>query len=61
MTDDSRAFCGEVLEKAGVAITPGLDFDPARGGGTVRFSYARTTAEIEEGIRRLEGFSRAGS
>lgn len=56
ITDDSRAFCAEILEKAGVAVTPGLDFDPDRGAGTLRFSYARATADIEEGLRRLTEF-----
>ncbi len=56
ITDDSRAFCAEILEKAGVAVTPGLDFDPDRGAGTLRFSYARSTADIEEGLRRLTEF-----
>src|SRR6056297_1067364 len=56
LTDDSRAFATEILEKAGVAVTPGLDFDPARGGGTIRFSYARATADIEEGLERLRRF-----
>ncbi|KNG95293.1 pyridoxal phosphate-dependent aminotransferase [Pseudaestuariivita atlantica] len=55
-TDDSLAFCAEVLEKAGVAITPGLDFDPVRGNRTVRFSYAGATEDIEEGLRRLAAF-----
>lgn len=56
LTDDSRAFAAEILEQAGVAVTPGLDFDPARGAGTIRFSYARSTADIEEGLRRLTQF-----
>lgn len=58
-TDDSRAFAAEILEKAGVAVTPGLDFDPARGHATLRFSYARSTADIEEGLRRLKVFMSA--
>ncbi|WP_298499842.1 aminotransferase class I/II-fold pyridoxal phosphate-dependent enzyme [uncultured Maritimibacter sp.] len=58
-TDDSRAFAAEVLEKAGVAITPGMDFDPDRGRTTVRFSYARSTADIEEGLARLQAFMAA--
>jgi len=58
MTDDSRAFCAEILEQAGVAVTPGLDFDAARGAGTIRFSYARATADITEGLARLERFMR---
>ncbi len=55
-TDDSRAFAAEILETAGVAVTPGLDFDPARGHHTLRFSYARSTEDIEEGLRRLKAF-----
>ncbi|MBY6004741.1 aminotransferase class I/II-fold pyridoxal phosphate-dependent enzyme [Salipiger bermudensis] len=56
LTDDSRAFAAEILDKAGVAVTPGLDFDPERGHGTLRFSYARSSADIEEGLARLAQF-----
>lgn len=56
LTDDSRSFAAELLEKAGVAVTPGLDFDPVRGAATLRFSYARSTADIEEGLARLKAF-----
>lgn len=56
ITEDSRAFAAEVLEEAGVAVTPGLDFDPLRGHRTLRFSYARSTADIEEGLTRLKDF-----
>ncbi|AEI93611.1 pyridoxal phosphate-dependent aminotransferase [Roseobacter litoralis] len=59
MTDDSRAFAAETLEQAGVAVTPGLDFDPLRGHQTLRFSYARSTADIAEGLARLEAFMQA--
>ncbi len=55
-SDDSLAFAAEILEQAGVAVTPGLDFDPGRGGRFLRFSYARSTADIEEGLARLAGF-----
>ena len=55
-TQDSPAFCAEVLAKAGVAITPGVDFDPARGHAWVRFSYARATEDIKEGIERLRRY-----
>lgn len=62
LTDDSRAFAAEILDEAGVAVTPGLDFDAARGHGTLRFSYARASEDIREGLRRLAAFmaSRAG-
>ena len=53
---DSRGFCDEILEGAGVAITPGLDFDPKRGHQTVRFSYAGETKRMVEGLRRLKSF-----
>ena len=57
--DDSRAFAAEILDTAGVAVTPGLDFDPVRGHGTLRFSYARSTADIREGLARLKAFMAA--
>ena len=56
LTRDSRALAAEILDRAGVAVTPGLDFDPLRGATTLRFSYARTTAEIEEGLARLAAY-----
>ncbi len=59
LTDDSLSFAAEILEKAGVAVTPGLDFDPARGARTLRFSYARSTEDITEGLRRLTTFMAA--
>ncbi|WP_189682503.1 pyridoxal phosphate-dependent aminotransferase [Seohaeicola zhoushanensis] len=59
LTSDSRAFAAEILEKAGVAVTPGLDFDPVRGATTLRFSYARSTADIAEGLDRLARFMAA--
>ncbi|SEP54998.1 pyridoxal phosphate-dependent aminotransferase [Thalassovita taeanensis] len=58
LTTDSRGFAAEILEQAGVAVTPGLDFDPVRGAGTLRFSYARATADIVEGLERLGRFMR---
>ncbi|MFO1210239.1 MAG: aminotransferase class I/II-fold pyridoxal phosphate-dependent enzyme [Amaricoccus sp.] len=54
MTGDSRELAARILDEAGVAVTPGLDFDPRRGAGTLRFSYAGSTAEMAEGIARLE-------
>ncbi len=56
LTSDSRAFAAEILDKAGVAVTPGLDFDPVRGATWLRFSYARATADIKEGLARLATF-----
>lgn len=59
LTADSRALAAEILEKAGVAVTPGLDFDPVRGGRTLRFSYARSTSDISEGLGRIHEFMKA--
>ena len=56
MTGDSHAFATEILDRAGVAVTPGLDFDKRRGHQTLRFSYARSTGDIVEGLRRLSEF-----
>jgi aspartate/methionine/tyrosine aminotransferase len=56
LTGDSLAFCRELLDEAGVAATPGIDFDPVRGHTTVRFSYARSTSDIAEGLRRLQAY-----
>ncbi|MDG4649168.1 aminotransferase class I/II-fold pyridoxal phosphate-dependent enzyme [Roseibacterium sp. SDUM158017] len=56
LTADSKALSDRILAEAGVAVTPGLDFDKTRGQGTLRFSYARSTPEIEEGVARLVRF-----
>ena len=57
-TDDSLAFCKAMLDEAGVAATPGLDFDEARGRRFLRFSYAGSTADMAEAARRLQNWSR---
>ncbi|MBM9595787.1 pyridoxal phosphate-dependent aminotransferase [Roseitranquillus sediminis] len=58
LTDDSPAFARRILDEAGVAVTPGVDFDPVRGHRTLRFSYARSEADIAEGLSRLAEFMR---
>ncbi|MGJ8623787.1 MAG: pyridoxal phosphate-dependent aminotransferase [Yoonia sp.] len=55
-TDDALGFAAEILEQAGVAVTPGLDFDAVRGHHWLRFSYARSTADMVEGLSRLKSF-----
>ena len=42
-----------MLAEAGVATTPGLDFDPIHGGDWVRLSFAGSTGDIEEAASRL--------
>ncbi|MBF6179314.1 pyridoxal phosphate-dependent aminotransferase [Nocardia otitidiscaviarum] len=54
LTDDSMAWCTEVLNRTGVALAPGIDFDTRHGRHTVRFSFAGATADIEEALARLE-------
>ena len=50
---DSVEFCRRMLHEAGVAATPGVDFDPHRGSQTVRFSFAGATAEMAEAAERI--------
>lgn len=52
-TDDSLAFCLKLLEETGVATAPGIDFDPVEGHQFMRLSFALSTAETEEAIRRI--------
>ena len=58
LTNDSREFCRRMLREAGVATTPGVDFDRARGTGTLRISFAGALAEMEEAVRRLKAWRR---
>jgi aspartate/methionine/tyrosine aminotransferase len=57
-TDDSLAFSKAMLEETGVAATPGVDFDAARGRRFVRFSYSGTTGDMAEAAERLQGWGR---
>jgi aspartate/methionine/tyrosine aminotransferase len=57
-TNDSLAFCKQLLDEVAVAATPGIDFDRLNGHRFVRFSYAGTRATIDEALGRLEGFLR---
>ncbi|HET8706540.1 MAG TPA: aminotransferase class I/II-fold pyridoxal phosphate-dependent enzyme [Pseudomonadales bacterium] len=50
---DSLAFCGELLEKSFVAITPGLDFGFYQAGSKVRFAYTAPIPRLEEGLGRM--------
>jgi aspartate/methionine/tyrosine aminotransferase len=52
-TADSFKFASEMLEKAHVAATPGIDFDPIHGRQFIRFSYARSAAEMNEAVERI--------
>lgn len=52
-TGDSLAFTYDLLERAGVAITPGIDFGMHNAAGYVRFSYANELEQLREGVRRI--------
>lgn len=55
LTDDSYAWCQQLLAETGVAITPGIDFDTRRGNEFVRLSFAGSAEEITRGLDRLDG------
>jgi aspartate/methionine/tyrosine aminotransferase len=57
-TNDSIAFCRRMLEEAGVAATPGVDFDLTEGAHHVRFSFAGGEEVCHEAVRRLKGWLR---
>ena len=59
-TDDSFAFTHELLEQAGVAITPGIDFGRHRAAQHVRFSYTTSIEQLEQGVERIVRFAAAG-
>ncbi len=58
MTNDSEDFCRRMLQDLGVAVTPGIDFDPGRGNTFVRFSFAGSTEDMAEAARRLQDWRR---
>lgn len=56
-SNDSVAFCARMLEEVGIAATPGVDFDRARGHRFLRFSYCGPEADMREAAARLTGWS----
>ena len=52
-TNDSGDFCRRLLNEGGVAATPGLDFDRARGHHTMRLSFAGSESAVREGVARI--------
>ncbi|MDE2465983.1 MAG: aminotransferase class I/II-fold pyridoxal phosphate-dependent enzyme, partial [Alphaproteobacteria bacterium] len=53
LTNDSFSLCKEVLEDTGIALAPGVDFDPVEGYRFVRISFAVSEAQTEAAIGRL--------
>jgi len=55
LSRDSYALAFDILEKAKVGVTPGIDFGSG-GEGFLRFSYANSQENLAEALRRLEGY-----
>jgi aspartate/methionine/tyrosine aminotransferase len=55
LSSDSYALAFDILEKARVGVTPGIDFGPG-GEGFLRFSYANSLENLAEALERLEGY-----
>ncbi|MGH3435012.1 MAG: pyridoxal phosphate-dependent aminotransferase [Sciscionella sp.] len=53
LTTDSFALCSRWLEEIGLAVVPGVDFDPVDGHQFVRMSFAGTADDVHEAVRRL--------
>jgi len=60
ISTDSMDFCARLLEETGIALTPGVDFDPVAGGRFVRLSYAGNTAMIAEAAMKLKTWLKTG-
>ncbi|MBF0282138.1 MAG: aminotransferase class I/II-fold pyridoxal phosphate-dependent enzyme, partial [Zetaproteobacteria bacterium] len=56
ITDNAKQFCHDLLEHAGVAITPGEDFGTFHANQHVRFSYATHLDDIKLGIDRVRHY-----
>jgi aspartate/methionine/tyrosine aminotransferase len=52
-SDDSARLAADLLERAGVATTPGKDFGSAAGQRHLRFAYTRSLDDLEEGVQRM--------
>ncbi|HET9020203.1 MAG TPA: aminotransferase class I/II-fold pyridoxal phosphate-dependent enzyme [Acetobacteraceae bacterium] len=55
-SNDSQAFCARMLAEAGVAASPGVDFDRTRGNRFVRFSYCGPEADMQQAAARLKAW-----
>jgi aspartate/methionine/tyrosine aminotransferase len=55
LSDDSYQLAFDILDKAHVGVTPGIDFGQ-HGEGYLRFSYANSLENIAEGMDRLEAY-----
>jgi aspartate/methionine/tyrosine aminotransferase len=53
LTHDAMSWCQRLLADTGLALVPGIDFDPENGNKFIRLSFAGAREDIEEGLRRL--------
>ncbi len=60
-SNDSFAFATRMLEEAGVATTPGIDFDPVHGKNFLRLCYAGAREEMREAVVRIGDWLRKGA
>jgi len=58
LTNDSPDFCARMLAEAGIAATPGVDFDRTRGTRFIRLSYCGPEADMADAASRLQGWMR---
>lgn len=59
LTEDSLAWSRDLLKATGVAVAPGIDFDPVAGAGWVRLCFAGTTADVAAACDRIGGYTGA--
>lgn len=60
-SDDAFTLCGRLLEEAGVACTPGVDFGEYRAARHIRFAYTVGLDRLAEGIDRMERWLRSNT
>ncbi len=60
LTDDAESFCARLLDEAGVAVAPGVDFDQIDGRRSLRMSFAGSTPTITSGLEAFGEFLRRG-
>lgn len=53
-TDDSKQFCMDLLERDGIAVTPGADFGVYRASEHIRFAYTTSMEQLQKGVARLQ-------
>lgn len=55
-TQNAMLFCQQLLGECGIAVTPGLDFDPQGGQQNLRFAYTCSLTRLQEAMKRLKSW-----